>query len=89
MRHLTQRPSEKTTRAWATALGSRPRSWARALRPHHPEYVWRAVRTSDPLMVIPLTPGALADIADVLVKHVSPPAADIPRQDPPRKRRSS
>jgi len=62
---------------------------ARALRPHHPEYVWRAVRTSDPLMVIPLTPGALADIADVLVKHVSPPAADIPRQDPPRKRRSS
>lgn len=30
---------------------------ARALRPHHPEYVWRAVRTSDPLMVIPLTPG--------------------------------
>lgn len=62
---------------------------ARALRPHHPEYVWREVRVSDPLMVIPLTPAALADIADVLVKYVAPPPSDIPRQEGPRKRRSS
>lgn len=52
---------------------------ARMLRPSYPDYVWDAVATSDPMVVLPLSPAMLADLADLLAKYVTPRAVDIPR----------
>lgn len=51
---------------------------ARRLRPGMPSYVWDALGDGDPLVVAPLTPAMLADIADVLVKYIPPPPGHIP-----------
>ena len=48
---------------------------AKLLRPQHPSWVWSAVAESDPLLTVPLTPILLADIADLLMRHMPGPAA--------------
>jgi transcriptional regulator with XRE-family HTH domain len=53
-------------------------SGARALRPGMPGYVWDAIGDGDPLVIAPLTPAMLADIADVLVKYIPPPPGHTP-----------
>lgn len=45
---------------------------ARTLRPQYGDYVWEAVAQSDPMVIVPLTPALLADLADVLVKYLAP-----------------
>lgn len=45
---------------------------AKKLR-HHDDYVWEALAESDPLVVAPLTPSLLADLADVLAKYIPAP----------------
>ena len=45
---------------------------ARTLRPQYADYVWEAVASSDPMVIVPLTPALLADLADVLVKYLAP-----------------
>jgi len=42
-------------------------------------YVWEALAESDPLLVVPLTPALLADLASVLAKYLPAP--------PPKPRR--
>ena len=46
---------------------------ARVLRPQYGDYVWNAVAHVDPLMIVPMTPALLADLADVIVKYLPPP----------------
>jgi transcriptional regulator with XRE-family HTH domain len=46
---------------------------AKVLRPQYGEYVWNAVAHVDPLMIVPMTPALLADLADVIVKYLPPP----------------
>jgi len=45
---------------------------AKKLR-RHDDYVWEALAESDPLVVVPLTPSLLADLADVLAKYIPAP----------------
>lgn len=54
---------------------------AKALRPGMPGYVWDALGDGDPLVIAPLTPAMLADIADVLVKYIpAPPGHSLSRR---------
>lgn len=46
---------------------------AKVLRPQYGDYVWNAVAHVDPLMIVPMTPALLADLADVIVKYLPPP----------------
>lgn len=56
-------------------------SAAKSLRPGMPGYVWDALGDGDPLVIAPLTPAMLADIADVLVKYIpAPPGHTLSRR---------
>jgi transcriptional regulator with XRE-family HTH domain len=53
---------------------------ARVKRPQYGDYLWDAIAHGDPLMVAPMTPGLLVDLADALVNHISaPPPPPKPR----------
>lgn len=48
-------------------------SAAKLLRPQHPAWVWTAVAESDPLVTVALTPVLVAELSDLLLRHMHPP----------------
>lgn len=54
---------------------------AKLKRAEYGEYLWETIAAGDPLMVAPMTPGLLIDLADALVDHVPAPA---PQPQKPR-----
>lgn len=46
---------------------------AKHLRPAHPPWVWTAVAESDPLVTVALTPVLIAELSDLLLRHMRPP----------------
>ena len=53
---------------------------AQGLRPQHPAYVWQQLGQIRPLLTSRPTPGMVADLADVVLRHGEPPAGPTPRR---------
>lgn len=53
---------------------------AQGLRPQHPAYVWQQLGQIRPLLTSRPTPGMVADLADVVLRHGEPPAGPAPRR---------
>lgn len=53
---------------------------AQGLRPQHPAYVWQQLGLIRPLLTSRPTPGMVADLADVVLRHGEPPAGPAPRR---------
>jgi transcriptional regulator with XRE-family HTH domain len=53
---------------------------AKLKRPQYGEYLWEVIANGDPLMVAPMTPGLLVNLADALVDHIPAPTPQPPKR---------